>query len=202
MALIDTLPIAYDKAMYANLEQLFGEDFTNRVESQLTLLRNKYPGRVNDFALKFVGSVDGISEEDVQNRTARVTAEHIVDCKLTFRGKLYSILRKRFGLKRGKRESLVTEQKLKPIVVCTVVLVPKEEEAWVWSMPEAEGEFFSLCFLLCKQQDFLFLFNYKFLLFFLFLCYLILLFFRIVLNLSFFWKLDFLLCLFCYFHVQ
>lgn len=126
MALIDTLPIAYDKAMYANLEQLFGEEFTKRVESQLSLLMGKYPGRTGDFALKFVGSVEGISEEDVQNRTARITAEHLVDCRLTLKGRFYGFLRRHFGLKRGKRESLVAEQKLKPIVVCTVVLLPKD----------------------------------------------------------------------------
>lgn len=128
MALIDTLPIAYDRKMYMQLEELFGESFTMRVENQLSLLRDKYPGRINDFSLKFIGSVDEITVEDVQQQTARITAEHIVDCKLTFKGRLYATLRKLFKLKRGRRESLVSEQKLQPIVVCTVILLPKDEE--------------------------------------------------------------------------
>lgn len=96
------------------------------VKRQLKLAKEKYPHKAESIGIRFAGDITGITSTDVENRTAGVTAISLMDGKQTLKGKIISFLDKLF---QKKRDSLPNLKEMRPIIVCTVVIVPPEESA-------------------------------------------------------------------------
>lgn len=122
MALYEELSLDYDKATFSAWQELFGESFTKRLDSQLRHLMVKSPTNTREISVKFAGDISTITAEDVASKKARVTANSMVDGRQT----LWNKIRTTFG--KGLFHSKAVDKTINHVIICTVVIIPPTEE--------------------------------------------------------------------------
>ena len=125
MATFDTsLSVKYDSPTYETWLNLFGNPLTTRINARLKDIEQKHPCK--DVTLLFDGDIDVITEENAEKFTTYVAYERCVQGTRTLKSHILNFSRKIFGSERPNQPSA---HKLKPTIICTVVLVPLERSS-------------------------------------------------------------------------